>query len=233
MIGTLVHLLISLVRIRSIFCSCSHSHWTNFSFRLVPITAEWTEVVRNQSLPKAFTHTHTHTHTHTPALGKSNPRPLDFGSNALFATPRNPYTDSPHSHYLLDNVSLINQPLHIQLLPRTIPRMTWRNCSCRTMWFIWDAWQINNHLHGQWSVTGRARPMLCLGVNRSVKWRPQKLPRLLRNSKVSVASITTGDTSALCFTGWVHYVTGRNWHEWIVPLFIDIKTQCIRSHCVL
>ena len=54
--NSLVHSLISLGRMQRIFCSCSHSHSTNLSFHLVPITAGWTEAVWIQSLPKASIH---------------------------------------------------------------------------------------------------------------------------------------------------------------------------------
>ena len=74
----LFHRLTSLRRKQRIFCSWSHSHSTEFSLHLVPITAgcTWPEAMWIQSLPKIF--------THDQCCRNRNPDPLhDLGSNAL------------------------------------------------------------------------------------------------------------------------------------------------------
>ena len=72
--NSLSHSLVSLGKMQRIFCSLSHSQFSDL-FHLVSITAGWTEArVWMQSLPKAFT---------LDRHRESNHGPLDLWSNAL------------------------------------------------------------------------------------------------------------------------------------------------------
>ena len=69
-------------------------------FRLIPITAGWTETVWTHELTQGF--------YARPAPWESNPRPLDLGSNALTTTPHAPQ-DVEGLSVACQDLVLINQ----------------------------------------------------------------------------------------------------------------------------